>query len=780
MCRIVLAALAILPSLLYAEEPEWAASLADTAEGFGPKISHREEWDKLAANPDWNKLIRQAESLKTTPIPEQPDELYLDFSKTGNRSRWQRVAGKRRSRVRILTLAECLENKGRFIPPLEEIVKALCAERTWVMPAHDRSLNNFHGKVKEIDLVSSALGWDLATATHLLGDKLNPVTRKLVLENVRRRVIVPFIEMVDGKRKAMWWMRGTNNWNAVCHAGVVGAALGLADSKEERIKIVQAAVTNSIIFLKGFTSDGYCSEGVGYWNYGFGHFLLLSESIYRATNGNLDLLARKDVLQPALYGSRIEIANGIYPAFADCSVRSKPNSRYMAFLSRRFGLELERYENLNSRMPSGSLSEIMLFALVRDSSLQTRIQPEQKVELTDSARTYFEKAGVLVCRPNESNGLAVALKGGHNGEHHNHNDVGSFIVVSGHRALLVDPGSEVYTARTFSGRRYDSKVINSYGHPVPRIAGKLQRKGRAAAANVLKAAFTPEQDTFILDLKSAYDVKAIERLERTFVYSRLAGTSLKLTDKVELSEPATFETALITFGGWRQTSDTSLLIYDADVAVKVEIESSGPFKVVAEVIREDVTAPSLPIRLGLRFMQPVQKAEISLTITPTSPMQSQDGELLQNGGFESEDWAWSVRKDSMSSISDERAADGKYSLKISDNEDKRGSNISSSFIPIAHGQRYKFEGEIFHESGSGVGLYVKYYSKDQKLLNEQTNVQGHIAAIGTPDEKLNEWLPFSYPFSPPEGTAYIQVWIHSYNAAKVTAFLDKLSIERVE
>ena len=51
------------------------------------------------------------------------------------------------------------------------------------------------------------------------------------------------------------------------------------------------------------------------------------------------------------------------------------------------------------------------------------------------------------------------MKGGHNAENHNHNDVGSFVVALGRATPLVDPGSEVYTARTFSPRRYDSNVL---------------------------------------------------------------------------------------------------------------------------------------------------------------------------------------------------------------------------------------------------------------------------------------------------------------------------------
>lgn len=31
--------------------------------------------------------------------------------------------------------------------------------------------------------------------------------------------------------------------------------------------------------------------------------------------------------------------------------------------------------------------------------------------------------------------------------------------------MLADPGSEVYTSRTFSDKRYESNVLNSFGHP---------------------------------------------------------------------------------------------------------------------------------------------------------------------------------------------------------------------------------------------------------------------------------------------------------------------------
>ena len=68
--------------------------------------------------------------------------------------------------------------------------------------------------------------------------------------------------------------------------------------------------------------------------------------------------------------------------------------------------------------------------------------------------------------------------------------------------------------------RYDSNVLNSFGHPVPRVAGKLQREGRAAEAKVRRADFTDAMDTLVFDIRSCYEVPELKKLDRTFVYSR--------------------------------------------------------------------------------------------------------------------------------------------------------------------------------------------------------------------------------------------------------------------
>ncbi|MDQ2687307.1 MAG: heparinase, partial [Armatimonadota bacterium] len=481
------------------------ALLPEKPEPPGPALTDRAAWGRLAAQSEGQKLIAQAARLLTQPIPEQPDDLYLEYSRTGNRTHWQAVSGVRRGRLTTLVLAECLESKGRFLPGINAIIDALCAEKTWVLPAHDGVLKNFHGTVTDIDLGSSALGWDMAITDALLGDKLAPATRQRLQENVRRRVLTPFHEQITGKIPANWWLTTNNNWNAVCLAGVTGAALAEAPTRAERAEFAAAAEKYVHSFLSGFTPDGYCSEGLGYWNYGFGRFTLLSETLRRATGGKLDLLALPEAQKPALFAARIQIMNGVSPAFADCPVDAQPQAPLMALLNTKFALGLTDYGAWGQKPSFGNLAESLIYNFPERDTSQLPNTTADNLS-GPRLRDWFDKAGILIARPAPDSKclLGVALKGGNNAENHNHDDVGSYVVVVVDRAVLLDPGGETYTARTFGPHRYDSKLLNSFGHAVPLVAGKLQREGANAQGKILRTDFTPAADTLAFDIASAY------------------------------------------------------------------------------------------------------------------------------------------------------------------------------------------------------------------------------------------------------------------------------------
>jgi len=596
---------------------EIAKLLPPEPAGFGSPITDRAGWEKLAALPEAKKAIADAERVAAKAIPDQLDELFLDFSKTGNRDRWQNVAFERRRRIATLTLGECFENQGRFLKPLEAVIAELCRERTWVYPAHDKSLANFNGKVREMDLGAVFVAMELAEADYLLGDKLSAGTRQLIRDNVRRRVLHPFRAMVEGKIKEIGWMHSVNNWNAVCLGSITIAALALENSPTDRAVYVAAAEHYIRSFLSGFTPDGYCSEGVGYWNYGFGHYIMLAEAVRRATNNKLDLMADPTAMPPALFCVRSEIINGLFPTIADCSPGSRPDARMTAYVCRRFELGLPACEGKSLMGPGGGLAITMMMYSFEEPLPVVR-QPEG--EIASPLRTWFPDGGVLICRPapGAKAEFAAVLKGGHNAELHNHNDVGSFSVVLGDKMVICDPGGEVYTARTFSGQRYESKVLNSFGHAVPVVDGKLQKPGADARGVVLQTQFRAREDLLRLDLRSAYPAKALRKLERTLTFRRGAAPSLSVTDDVAFESTGKFETALVTWGDWKRDGADAVVISDGDKSLRVEIATDGvPFEIRAETLDEDVRTPKQPVRLGIVLKEPVASGRVTLHISPS-------------------------------------------------------------------------------------------------------------------------------------------------------------------
>jgi len=598
-----------------AEIAKW---LPEEPQGVGPTIQDRAAWKRVGENTRFAKAIDAAEKLRKKPTPELTDDLFLDFSHTGNRTRCQGVLSQRHRRLPTFVIAECIENKGRFLPDIEQSICDICSEKTWVLPAHDRSLANFQGKTQEVDLVVAAVSWDMATACYWLGEKLSPEIRELVRDQLDRRTIDSMESYVNTGKPRMWWATGTNNWNAVCLAGVTGTALAMEPSRERRAFFAAAAEKYIQYFKKGFTSDGYCSEGMGYWNYGFGNFVLLAETLLQATGGKLDLFTDPLIKEVALFGPRMEIIPGVYPSFADCAIGSKPDTRMMAFLSRRFQLGMTSVEAAGIGLEASSSSNLFSLALYGFDNSATAVSPAED-GIGRELRNWFPEAGILICRPDDpKSGLGAALKGGHNSEHHNHNDVGSYVVALAGKTPLLDPGGEIYTARTFSKERYVSGVLNSFGHPVPRFGETLQRRGRAAAAKVLETEFTDQADTLVLDLKAAYPIKGLKTLQRTFVFSRAGRGALTVTDKVELEQPTPFETALITFSEWQQ-NDNRLHVGSGDSAVDVAIDTHGTaFTLEDTEIHEKLSHGRIPFRLAVRLEAPVTSAQVTLTITPAS------------------------------------------------------------------------------------------------------------------------------------------------------------------
>jgi hypothetical protein len=164
---------------------------------------------------------------------------------------------------------------------------------------------------------------------------------------------------------------------------------------------------------------------------------------------------------------------------------------------------------------------------------------------------WFPGIQVVTARDNgdSDKGLFFSSKGGNNGESHNHNDVGNFLLYCDGIPVLVDAGVETYTKFTFSRERWKIWTMRSCYHNTPTINVADQPPGAEYRANdvsltsalaggsgeTLASSCPPEGIKFSLDIAGAYPASAkIKTYRRDFVF--VPGSHLELTDTYSFEE----------------------------------------------------------------------------------------------------------------------------------------------------------------------------------------------------------------------------------------------------
>lgn len=571
-------------------------------------------WRELAALPSAQKRIAEAEAYFGQPIPECPDAWYLDFTRNGNRSRYEQPYFARLTALQDLVLVEALERKGRFRDEIARWLDAILGERTWVMPAHDRDLKAFSDGHPRIDLGSTHRTAAVACSVGLLGESLPPDLVARAKDELKRRTLDSYLWTLRNRTNnpyfGSWHAR--SNWNAVCNGGLTIAVLMVEDDPSVREEVLRGWLEAMRFYLEGFTSDGYCSEGIGYWNYGFGEFLAAALYVKRTTDGRVDAFQLPRAREAMAYGYGFQLQHLRSPQFADGS--GDPAPRLLA-LGELAWPDLASTDGRKTDRLSGSLTTILARNFGGAQATPTACADGSLPLDTLPPRTWFPEAQVLIARAPLPVPFAVAIKGGHNAEQHNHNDVGSYSIMLDGMLMAGDPGNERYTARTFSKDRYLSPVLSSYGHPVPVVGGARQGTGRAYSAKTRETDFSEARDRLVLDLTSAYAVSNLVSLVRTVDFNRVART-VAITDEVTFAEPSSFASPLVTYADVvaDYAKGRYTLVAQGRKLQATASSDDAPWHLTSELL--DNPTKTSPKRLALVFDSPVTSARVSWTFSP--------------------------------------------------------------------------------------------------------------------------------------------------------------------
>ena len=523
-----------------------------------------------------------------------------------------------------LALAECIENKGSYISAIEERLDAMAAKVSWTGAYHDKEGLAAKGKIAIIELNNGQLARDVAVTVDLLRSKLSPEVRARAIGAVRRICLNTYLGIARNTAVASankcWWIDADSNWNAACNSYMVRTALMILDDPQERAEAIELAERSVKFFLGSYTKDGLCLEGASYWWYGFGEYMRLALRVRQATGSFLSFMppfAKKAYLSS--YGSLYGDFTG--PSFGDCNIGDEYTR--ILHLGSLIWPEFDRFDSRHARFLIHPEEVALRGAEGEFDNVKAFLSKKLKPFDYPVRSWYPDDAAQLVARPAKNAGpgsISAAIKGGGNDRPHGHHDAGTYCIAIKGLEVMGDPGNTKYDNDTFTSKRYRNPMRNSFGHPVPRVAGMLQSGEKAARAEVLESSFSEERDVVSYDMKGVYrNVQNLASLVRTFDYNRAKGC-VTVTDKVSFNAAERFETALITLGTVEELGGGTFRFTDntGKVAAKCTVKvKGGKWHVEHETIpvvsrSKKLKKGSKPLRFAIVLDTPTANAEVSV------------------------------------------------------------------------------------------------------------------------------------------------------------------------
>ena len=509
-----------------------------------PDCTDREGWARVAED-DRKAILEAACAIKEKQYPVLLATDFMAFARSGNRKVFEDPYFFRRKKLILSALAYCLEKKDEDLDDVINGLWCIMEETSWVISAHNVDSHAGAPTSQEkplpdvrspmIDLFAAQTSMILSFVVYLTGAALDSVcpqvTRRVHLE-IEKRILVPFETRDD-----FWWMgflrKDLCNWTPWIVSNVlVTAALGITD----RLRLA-AIVRRSLLMVDRWLAivpeDGGCDEGVAYWNMAGGALTDILQLLSEMTGGGM-LFSEEPKIRNILSFPRTMWLGGEWFAnFADCDAKPYVCAERILYAGSylkdpalmQFGQTLSgpvRQDLSDTPQMWRMLNRLFGHYEVPDGVTQ----PVSDSWLPDLQVRLVRKGRMTVCG-----------KGGHNGESHNHNDVGNFVVFLDGNPVAVDIGNMTYTAKTFSPRRYELFNTRARNHSVPQLGQWEQCVGSEYAASEVQAT----AGGLTLDLSCAYPAEAgALSVRRTWTVSDAGKFGLEDDVLIKEKMPVTF------------------------------------------------------------------------------------------------------------------------------------------------------------------------------------------------------------------------------------------------
>lgn len=336
------------------------------------------------------------------------------------------------------------------------------------------------------------------------------------------------------------WVTGTNNWNQVCHGGLVLGALALMeDCATLSEQILARAIENVPRAMQEYEPDGVYPEGPSYWEYGTTYNVLMIAALESVLGTDFGLASANGFKKTPEFYLQAAGPTGFFFNFSDCGARGgiAPAMHWFAQRLQKPGLLWQEKKELalfaaEKPNANGSGDRMLAFLLLW-------AQPIGKLDAPGILCWKGDgRTPVAMLRNGwQDDATYVGIKGGSPSSNHAHMDSGSFVLDMKGVRWAVDLGSQGYHGLESRGvdlwnkkqesERWTVFRLNNFSHNTLVVDGKLQQvKGSGTITRFSEASTNPFA---VLDMSSVYEGQLALALRGI----RLMGQSVLIQDEIK-------------------------------------------------------------------------------------------------------------------------------------------------------------------------------------------------------------------------------------------------------
>ncbi|MGZ0068745.1 heparinase II/III domain-containing protein [Microbacterium arborescens] len=582
-----------------------------------------ERWTARVSPDVGRRLVDRARADLDAPWPQPRASAAARVHRDGDRDGYEQQVFARQRRLSRAVVAALSDDDPRYLDEVADGVWLLCEQSTWCWPAHDDTYARHRSVLATVtdpflDLGAGEVVGQLAWIDHVLGRRLDeryPGLRQRIRHEARTRVIEPFLSRRD------WHWLGldghVHNWNPWIHGNVLVAGLVLCEEGDERDQLVALVAQGLDRYVAALPADGAIDEGYAYWWNGACRALEALDLLAYATDGAWDPVPEVEALRETVaFPHRSHLGGPWYVNLADGPARPPADQPWHALhrAARAVGDgEARRHAVAQHRNDVPATEEAGLGRLLRALTDDTWLAETREASPLP-ADVWLPSTQVWLARGHagSASGLTIVMKGGHNDENHNHNDVGSIIVASDGVPVIVDAGRPTYTAQTFGPDRYDIWTMQSDWHSVPRISGAAQPHGRAFAASDPVLVRTDDTTALDLEIGGAYPAGSVRSWRRRAAHHRSGHVTID--DRWEAAGPDT-EVRLLLAGsvttgdGWARVSPL-----DGATPVRITWPAGAPHTLVVRELDDPMLTDVWGDRLSRLAVDVDGRTELRVTV----------------------------------------------------------------------------------------------------------------------------------------------------------------------